>query len=335
MSTEQILESARNLALIQRGTGVGGAKGTRVTLSLQEYLDLSQDQAVDFVVTALNSGLDPEALQQVAERAGDVGGVDFISLMLASRGTGLDINRAGRSIPAVIQALTRTQEGGELAKDLQDIGIDDRMSLNQRIEFLLQVRREGRINEGQINRAIGGAQNKRFFGPFERAMHRNLVGAARDALLDPNAAENTIAELEANDLVQAQERANQRELRRRLAIESNRMREAAETLSEGYTQMIEEDSGSAVSGFMEQSRRGCFHGLRMFFTGPPRPPRRQRSPAPPPSAPGAPGTEPRIRPDGLPVDLIEPDEMTCLTCSAVTHSRQTPWQACHAGEPHR
>ena len=73
LSNEQIVSSIKNLALLQRATGVGGAQGFGVVQSLQTNLNLPEDQAVDVATNLLNAGFDANSVEQIASRGGNAG----------------------------------------------------------------------------------------------------------------------------------------------------------------------------------------------------------------------------------------------------------------------
>jgi len=212
LTVNQIEAEAKRLATLQRATGVGGASAQQVLLSAQENLGLTSDQSVDFATAAINSGVTPEALDEIIQRGGNVGGLDAVAALIGARETGLNVSKAGRSIPSLIAALTRRTPDGQLADELTAVGITEEQSLIQRLQTIQQARAAGTISQGQFETSIGGAQNLRLVGPLLRAIETGAFERSRQALLDPNAAENTIAELQRNPFVRAQERKNVRDL---------------------------------------------------------------------------------------------------------------------------
>ncbi len=232
LTQDQILEETRRLATLQRATGVGGADAARLLLSLQENLGLGGDQAVDFGAVALNSGLTADSLQQIVDRAGNVGGMDLVAALIAARGTGLDPNRASRSVPTLIAALTKNDASGNVDPLLASAGVTAEMPIIERLQKLLEARDAGRLNAGQFNEAIGGAEQLRTIAPLERVLQRNLIPQARAALTDAQAVENTIAELQRNEFVRAQERQNVRELAAQVRRERSGLTAVGEELAD-------------------------------------------------------------------------------------------------------
>ena len=212
LNNTQIVASARNLALLQRATGVGGKQGFSVVQSLQANVGLSESQAVDTAASLLNSGFDASAVEDIVSRGGNVGGLEFVALASAARQTGLAPGDAGRALPTLIGALNQRDERGNLASSLTSLGITEDQTLTQRLAFLDAQRAAGAISQGAFEKATGGAQNARIVAPLTRALQQGLLAPELAALTDPNSAENAVAAILQNQYVRAAERANVREL---------------------------------------------------------------------------------------------------------------------------
>ncbi len=233
LSREQIGALTRNLAQLQRGTGVGGREGFLTIQSLGANLNLNDEQSVDVAAALLSRGVDASAVRDLAERGGNVGGIDVLALLLAAREQGLDVNRAGRALPTVIGALTRREESGELSQELQNLGLTEGQGFVESLEFLVQQRAAGKITEGQFSRAVGGEQNARIAVPLARVLATpGALDAAREALLDPQASEQLIEEITKNKFVRAQERQNVRELAAQVRRERSSLTPLGEELAE-------------------------------------------------------------------------------------------------------
>jgi len=250
-TNDQITATLGNLAMLQRATGVGGQEGFRTINSLQANLGLAEDEAVDVATTLVNSGFEAQTVQQLAERGGNVGGLDFMALLLAARGQGLNVAQSGEQVETLIGALTRRGADGGLAPELVDLGVNGNMSLTQRLAFLSEGRRSGRISRGQFERAIGGAQNLKVVAPLQRALASpGALASARATLGDDQAVENAIAALLQSDAVRAQEAADARELQRQRAIEESGLGGLGERLDEAGTTFSDAGGGSATLGFL-------------------------------------------------------------------------------------
>jgi len=261
-TNDQITATLGNLAMFQRATGVGGQEGFRTINSLQANLGLAEDEAVDVATTLVNSGFEAQTVQQLAERGGNVGGLDFMALLLAARGQGLNVAQSGEQVETLIGALTRRGADGGLAPELADLGVNGNMSLTQRLAFLSEGRRSGRVSRGQFERAIGGAQNLKVVAPLQRALASpGALASARATLGDDQAVENAIAALLESDTVQSQESADARELRRQRATEESGASGLGEGMDELITRLAEEGGGSAKLGLVRRLFRNSQLGI--------------------------------------------------------------------------
>lgn len=254
-TNDQIVASLKNLAMLQRATGVGGQEGFRTVNSLQANLGLAEDESVDVATTLLNSGFEAQTVQQLAERGGNVGGLDFMSLILAARGKGLNVAQSGEQIETLIGSLTRRGADGGLAPELAGLGVTGNMTLNQRLAFLVQARDSGQISRGQFETAIGGAQNLKIVSPLARALtDPAAMTSARAQLGDDQAVENAIAALLESEAIQAEERANARDLQNQIATEESGMGGIGETIDEVNTTVKDAGGGSWWLGLFSSSR---------------------------------------------------------------------------------
>lgn len=174
-----------------------------------------------------------------------------MALLLAARGQGLNVAESGEQVETLIGALTRRGADGELAPELADLGVSGGMSLTQRLAFLTERRRTGRISRGQFERAIGGAQNLKVVAPLQRTLNTpGALASARATLGDDQAVENAIRALLESEAVRAQESADARELQRTLATERSGMGGLGERLDEAGTTFSDVGDGSSTLGFL-------------------------------------------------------------------------------------
>jgi len=240
----ELRKSAERLAQLQRATGVGGSTGFETVQSLEATFGLTQQQAVDQAAVLLNSGLGASTIQDLAEKAGPVGGQELFARLLAARGE-VNLGRAGRSLPTLISALTRRGTDGELADELTGVGITEDQTITERIDLLGSLSGSGRITQGQFEQAIGGAQNLRLFAPLVRASARQ--DEARQALLTGTAVEET-QKLRQSQFVQIAERQQQRELREKLAEENGAGAGLVEGFEDFQIELAERGRGSTARG---------------------------------------------------------------------------------------
>jgi hypothetical protein len=240
----QLRQSAARLAQLQRATGVGGEAGFDVVQSLQATFGLTQQQAVDQAAVLLNSGLEAQSIQDLAEKAGPVGGQELLARLLAARGE-VNLGRAGRALPTIISALTRREADGSLAKSLAGVGISEDQTLVQRIDLLAEGTQSGRINQAQFEQAIGGAENLRLFAPLARA---RAGQAEAERALATGTAVQEIQKLRQSENVRIAERQQQRELRIKLAEEMGAASPATEGVEDFNTGVQEYGYGSWFLG---------------------------------------------------------------------------------------
>lgn len=212
--------------------------------SLEANFGLTQQQAVDQAAVLLNSGLGAQTIQDLAEKAGPVGGQELFARLLAARGE-VNLGRAGRSLPTLISALNRRDETGGLASDLTSVGITEDQTMTDRIDLLAAAVASGQISQGQFENAIGGAQNLRLFSPLARA--RGGQAMAEQALLTGTAV-GEVEKLRQSEYVRIAERQQQRELRLKLAEEAGGGSAVVERIEDVNTGLQEQGWGSYVLG---------------------------------------------------------------------------------------
>ncbi len=245
LTPEQLRESIQNFALLQRSTGQGGRATFNLVRQAESTLGVDQRRAVDIASSLLNAGLDASAAEDLLQRAGETGGEDFLALVLAASSE-LDLNRAGRTLPTLVGALTQTDESGRLSPGLRSAGVTQEQNLPERLFALDAARQSGRISQAQFENLIGGTQNLRIVNPLLRAD----IEQGRALLSDAD----VIADIERqreSEFVRVSERARQRELREQVAEENSVLRELGESSSEVGTSLTERGAGSRVLGFIQ------------------------------------------------------------------------------------
>ena len=250
LSNEQIDASLRNLAMLQRATGVGGQEGFRTANALQANLGLSESEAVDAATTLLNSGFEASTVQQLAERGGNVGGLEFMALILAARSKGLNIAQSGRQSETLVAALNRRGPDGGLAPELARAGVTDQMGLVARLGAISSARAAGTITQGQFDAAIGGAQNIDLVAPLQRAMaDPAALARARLSLRDDRAVETAVDSILQSSYVQAAEEADALELIRQRASEESGRAGLGQFIDTSGTVLQDAGGGSKTVGF--------------------------------------------------------------------------------------
>ncbi len=233
LTNAQIAARLEQVAAVSKAAGVDPGRAFDVVEAAQGTFSMTTEQAADLSTSLLTSGFDPSAATDLIQSAGNAGGVDFISTVMAARGYGLNVSRSGRRIRSVVAALDRRSQDGTLDPDLAALGITDQMGMAQRLALLVALRESGRLTEGQFRAATGGAQLSDIVDPLSRAVgDRQAVLAARAGMLDPDATENAIARQLQSEFV----RAADRERNRQLLVEQSQI----DNFGTGGAEMIEE-----------------------------------------------------------------------------------------------
>lgn len=240
LSDTDIGNAARTLADIQRNSGVGGRGAAQSLVSAQKNLGLNREQAAQALVALFTSGVTDQAVVDITQRAGNVGGLDALALILAGREEGLDVNSTGRAVSTLIGSLSARDSDGQLAERLRRIGVTDEQSFSQRFSRLVSQRESGGIGQADFENIIGGAENLRIVQPLARAVTSGAFERARGLLLANDTISKASRELDANPFVKAQERQNLRELTGQV----NRERRSA--LGEDLSQIDADAEGSVL-----------------------------------------------------------------------------------------
>jgi hypothetical protein len=212
MSSPEIMKSAANLALLQRGTGVGGREGFATVQSMMANLGLSEGQAVDRAAVLLNGGFDAQGLRDIVERSGTRGGEPLLAAIYSARRFGLDPNKVSRQLPTLLDNLNARDDTGALTPELQAAGVQDGQTVIQSLQAIRQAVASGQITQAQADKILGGAASARLVDPLLRAVAAGADQQAMAELADPNAAEDQVKRILANPYARAQERQNTREL---------------------------------------------------------------------------------------------------------------------------
>lgn len=250
----QLVNFAKNAALLKRVTGIGGKQAALTIQAIAANFGVSDDIAVDAAANLINSGFDPAGVQRLATSGA---GKDFASLTLASRAEGVNLQRSSRQVNALVENLLKTDESGNVAKPLADVGVTDEMIAFERFEFLAEGLESGRIPEAQFRAIVGGQATAEVVPGFLKAIGKpGVFQAAQRAMFDPRSAENQLARLQDNPKVRAAERAKLRELMVQVSLEESSMSGVGESIAQGEA-MTEAEGGTnflAIPEFINEMR---------------------------------------------------------------------------------
>jgi len=236
--------TAERFADLQRGTGVGGAEAFGAVRALRANFGLDEQAAVNQAGVLFNAGLSPNIVEQLTERGAPVGGQDFLALLLAARGE-VNLEKQGEAAQTLIEALTRRDQDGSLADELEAVGLTGDESLVERIQRIQSARSNDQISQAQFERAIGGAQRLRIFDPLTRALPR--LDETR-ASLETGTIEEEIERRLKSEFVQAQESENRRQLQDELTLERTGAQRPFQLLNAGLSGVKDEGGGSLLFG---------------------------------------------------------------------------------------
>lgn len=246
-NNDQIMNSVRRAARFSRATGVGGDQAMRLIDTMQKRLGIGEDQAYSAATTMLTGGFSADNLNSVLQKVGGRGGMEFLAMLSAARSEGLDPEAVSKSIPGMLESLTRT-ENGRVAKPLARAGVTQDMDVLQRMETLFSALDSGRISRAQFEEAFGGAASVQVAEPIRRAMAGGKVDQARQALVDPAAMDAAIVRQDESASVTAANRAQQNQMRTRAASERSSLSGAWQAWEAITTNLAEQGGGSAKWG---------------------------------------------------------------------------------------
>ena len=214
MSQEDQIKTVRNLALLQRATGVGGEDGQKVMFAMQKQMKVSQEKAVDMASTLLNSGFEASNLNDVLNTGADQ---DMLALNLAIRREGVTKDMK-RVIPSIMDRMNSKLPNGHLDPVLARVGITPEMPISQRIELLIKARDEGDINQGVFENTVGGTRNAFVVNAMKSAIQDGGFAKAQEELR-AGSAQGEVDKILQNPDIAVQEDVNRKSLRGKIAEE--------------------------------------------------------------------------------------------------------------------
>ncbi len=220
MNDEDQVALSRNLATLDRATGLRGKSAFKALQTITSRLGVSDETAVDMLASMVNQGVSGDMVQRIVHRGGDA---RFLGLVSQARGS-MDTDDIGRQFDSIANAMMGVDEAGNIKPELEALGLTNEMKPFDRLQFLTKSLAGGQINEGQFMQATGGPQASPLMNAFREAMGQpGSVEAATSALADPQAAEREIAKLMQSPRQQNREKLNRAELRTQIAKETKGM----------------------------------------------------------------------------------------------------------------
>ncbi len=233
LTGDQLKNLAQRGALIQKATGVGGAKAFNVMQSIGANLGFNDDEAVSAAVQLMNEGFSTDVIQEMVEKGRDP---RILALMSNARGQGLNAEKIGRPMTSLLGSLTATDDSGAVAPELAEVGVTADMKPMDRLSLLMGAPDRGEITPGQFSELTGGQGTASLMGPIGKVL-RDQAGLDRRAaaLRDVKAPAGEIAKIMSSRSQWAASSLNTVELEAQLKLEQ-------EGLSPGNINKVQYDT---------------------------------------------------------------------------------------------